>query len=376
MPIMPTGLYIHMPFCKSRCIYCDFYSQTERGVLQDVFVAALQRELSCRAVEADAIGSVYMGGGTPSLFSAHQIACILECVRTHYNITDGAEVTIEMNPDDVTAEYASALVEAGVNRISLGIQSFDDGVLRFLRRRHTAAQAMRAVDCLADAMGKRGSCNISIDLIYGLPGQRMEIWKQDVKTAFSLPITHLSSYALSYEENTPIHSMLEKGEIRETSDEDSLLMYQHIIECAKRHGFDHYEISNFSLPGFHSRHNSSYWEGVPYIGIGPGAHSYDGRNVRRLNVPSMKRYVEEKEVPCELEVLSADELFNEKIFTRLRTRKGLNLEELSEDDRAEVLKTAEQHMARGKMKLRNGWLSLTEDGIFTSDNILSDFMRV
>lgn len=376
MPIMPTGLYIHMPFCKSRCIYCDFYSQTERGVLQDVFVAALQRELSCRAVEADAIGSVYMGGGTPSLFSAHQIACILECVRTHYNITDGAEVTIEMNPDDVTAGYASALVEAGVNRISLGIQSFDDGVLRFLRRRHTAAQAMRAVDCLADAMGKRGSCNISIDLIYGLPGQRMEIWKQDVKTAFSLPITHLSSYALSYEENTPIHSMLEKGEIRETSDEDSLLMYQHIIECAKRHGFDHYEISNFSLPGFHSRHNSSYWEGVPYIGIGPGAHSYDGRNVRRLNVPSMKRYVEEKEVPCELEVLSADELFNEKIFTRLRTRKGLNLEELSEDDRAEVLKTAEQHMARGKMKLRNGWLSLTEDGIFTSDNILSDFMRV
>ena len=170
--------------------------------------------------------------------------------------------------------------------------------------------------------------------------------------------------------------MLEKGEIRETSDEDSLLMYQHIIECAKRHGFDHYEISNFSLPGFHSRHNSSYWEGVPYIGIGPGAHSYDGRNVRRLNVPSMKRYVEEKDVPCELEVLSADELFNEKIFTRLRTKKGLNVEELSEDDRAEVLKTAEQHMARGKMKLRNGWLSLTEDGIFTSDNILSDFMRV
>ena len=365
-----------MPFCKSRCIYCDFYSQTERGVLQDVFVAALQRELSCRAVEADVIGSVYMGGGTPSLFSAHQIACILECVRTHYNITDGAEVTIEMNPDDVTAGYASALVEAGVNRISLGIQSFDDGVLRFLRRRHTAAQAMRAVDCLADAMGKRGSGNISIDLIYGLPGQRMDIWKQDVKTAFSLPITHLSSYALSYEENTPIHSMLEKGEIRETSDEDSLLMYQHIIECAKRHGFDHYEISNFSLPGFHSRHNSSYWEGVPYIGIGPGAHSYDGRNVRRLNVPSMKRYVEEKDVPCELEVLSADELFNEKIFTRLRTKKGLNVEELSEDDRAEVLKTAEQHMARGKMKLRNGWLSLTEDGIFTSDNILSDFMRV
>lgn len=376
MPIIPTGLYIHMPFCKSRCIYCDFYSQTERGVLQDVFVAALQRELTCRAVEADAIGSVYMGGGTPSLFSAHQIACILECVRTHYNITDGAEITIEMNPDDVTAGYASALVEAGVNRISLGIQSFDDGVLRFLRRRHTAAQAMRAVDCLADAMGKRGSGNISIDLIYGLPGQRMDIWKQDVKTAFSLPITHLSSYALSYEENTPIYSMLEKGEIRETSDEDSLLMYQHVIECAKRHGFDHYEISNFSLPGFHSRHNSSYWEGVPYIGIGPGAHSYDGRNVRRLNVPSMKRYVEEKDVPCELEVLSADELFNEKIFTRLRTKKGLNVEELSEDDKEEVLKTAEQHMARGKMKLRNGWLSLTEDGIFTSDNILSDFMRV
>ena len=371
-----SGLYIHVPFCESRCIYCDFYSQTLGPVWREKYLSALKRELAMRSGETDALRTIYFGGGTPSVLSVSQVADVMECIRTYYNICADAEITFEMNPDDVSPDYVAALLEVGINRISLGVQTFDDALLAFLRRRHTASQATDAVCLLADAMHKRGVSNISIDLIYGLPGQSMETWFRDVEKALSLPISHLSAYSLTYEKGTPLHYMLASGRVVQVPEETSLLMFRYLTEEACRRGFFHYEISNFALPGFESRHNSSYWQGVPYIGTGPGAHSFDGCRQRRWNLPDLKRYVGEGSVPCDFERLSDTELFNEKIMTRLRTSEGLDLTELSEEKKDFVINIAKPHVEKKRMRLYKEKLMLTFEGIYTSNDIISDFMKV
>lgn len=264
------GVYIHIPFCKSRCVYCDFYSTTQSEQSKDLFIEALANEVKARAhfFDNNTIDTLYLGGGTPSTLGAESLSDIFNIVKDNFVLKPEAEVTIEVNPDDVTPTFADHLTKTGVNRVSMGVQTFNDDHLSFLHRRHSANQAISAIKTLRNA----GIANISIDLIYGLPGQTLEQWQKDLDTAFSQNISHLSAYALIYEEGTALYNMREKGLVAEADEELSLEMFSALMNKAREAGFLHYEISNFSLPDLHSRHNSGYWNGMHYLGLGPGAH--------------------------------------------------------------------------------------------------------
>lgn len=371
---MNGGVYIHVPFCKSRCIYCDFYSTTQGQEFREAYVDALCREMVLRRSEINSsrVPSLYIGGGTPSQLSIHQLNRIFACIAECFNLQEDAEVTIEANPEDVTEAWLENLQSLPVNRISMGVQTFSDDLLCLLRRRHTASKAIAAVELCR----RYGFHNISIDLIYGLPGQTMDVWKSDVEQALLLQVPHLSSYALSYEEGTALSLMLERGEICQVEDELSWQMYMWLMQETERAGMEHYEISNFCMPGMHSRHNSSYWQSKPYLGLGPGAHSYDGKFVRRANLPDLRDYVTSSgDVPHETEVLSESELYDELVMTRLRTAEGLPLDLLSEEERTYCLKMSQSHLKGGRMVFDNGRLRLTKEGIFVSNDIICDLMR-
>lgn len=370
-----AGIYIHVPFCQGRCIYCDFYSTTEGEEWKSRYVDALLAELRLRRDELPLarVHSIYIGGGTPSQLPARALATILNEVCRLYPVDSDAEVTVEANPDDVTPEWLSALSHTPVNRLSMGVQSFDDALLRLIRRRHTAQQAVSAVEQAAG----HGISNVSIDLIYGLPTQTMEQWQADVRQALALDVQHLSAYSLSYEEGTPLWRMLEQGRIEEADEELSLRMYEHLIDATRAAGFAHYEISNFCRPGRHSQHNSAYWHGVPYLGFGPGAHSYDGQRTRRWNLSDLKGYVQSAGSipPHQSEVLTDDELYDETVMTRLRTSEGLSLDLLTAADRAYCMAQAEPHLQAGRLEQAGSTIRLTRQGIFTSNDIISDLMR-
>ena len=379
-----AGIYIHIPFCRSRCIYCDFYSTTLGRDTMISYAHALEQEMHRRRqyIKGTRVHTLYIGGGTPSLLPTEVLQGIFSSVDACFCLDDDAEVTIEANPDDVTPAWMESIRQTPVNRISMGAQTFSDRLLRFLGRRHDSRQTVNAVLACREA----GITNISLDLIYGLPGQTMHDWQSDVEQALSLGITHLSAYALSYEEGTPLDKMLHKGDIQETDEELSRQMYNHLIAATRQAGFLHYEISNFALPGFHSRHNSSYWQGIPYLGLGAGAHSYDGLRTRRANLSDIKSYIaacndtpheggSTGDVPHETEVLSNDERYDEFIMTRLRTSSGIPLDELPSDDRNYCLEQAAPHLAKNLLEVRNGHLCLTQEGIFTSNNIISDLMK-
>lgn len=370
-----AGIYIHVPFCQGRCIYCDFYSTTEGEEWKSRYVDALLAELRMRRDELPLarVHSIYIGGGTPSQLPARALAGILNEVCRLFPVDSDAEVTVEANPDDVTPEWLAALSHTPVNRLSMGVQSFDDALLRLIRRRHTAQQAVRAVEQAA----RHGISNVSIDLIYGLPTQTMEQWQADVRQALALDVQHLSAYSLSYEEGTPLWRMLEQGRIEEADEELSLRMYEHLIDSTRAAGFTHYEISNFCRPGRHSQHNSAYWHGVPYLGFGPGAHSYDGMRTRRWNLSDLKGYVQAagSMPPHQSEVLTDDELYDETVMTRLRTSEGLSLDLLTAAYRAYCMAQAEPHLRAGRLEQAGSTIRLTRQGIFTSNDIISDLMR-
>lgn len=372
----PTGIYIHVPFCEKRCIYCSFYSTVHGKEQREAFVHALCSEL-CRRYDGLPVSTVYLGGGTPSQLDEAELGMIFSALRSHCALDDGAEITFEANPDDISPEKARYLAQTGVNRVSLGVQSFDDERLSFLNRRHTARQALEAIDALRAA----GIENISIDLIFGLPGQQLSDWQRELNMAFSLSVTHLSAYSLTYEEGTPLYSAWQRGSVRECDEEVVLSMFKELVCEASKAGFEHYEISNFAKPGFRSRHNSSYWTGVPYLGLGPGAHSYDGGNVRRMNVSSLRKYCDTNchdvtgDVPHVDEKLTPDERYDELVFTRLRTREGLWLGELSERRRNYLLRAARRHLDGGRLRITpTGRLQLTAVGIFVSDDVMADLM--
>ena len=376
-----AGIYVHIPFCRSRCIYCDFYSTIRESEIAG-YVTALCREAKERSEELGAntcVDTVYFGGGTPSLLTETQLGCILEYISSVCNVSRQAEVTVEMNPDDV----ARLSLPRGFGRVSLGIQTFDNGLLRILHRRHDAATAIEAVKRLQAA----GCRNIGIDLIYGLPGQTMEQWRRDLDTAFALDIQHLSAYALSYEPDTPLHRMLLEGSVAETDEEMSTGMYYMLCERAAREGFEHYEISNFALPGFASRHNSSYWNGTPYLGLGPGAHSYDGQRTRRANIPDLSAYLRfwnghandaEGEKLYRKEVLSDSELFDEAVMCGLRTAQGIDLGIVAKrfgQRRVDYLmQMARPHLSAKRMALTGHCLSLVEEALMVADDVVSDLM--
>ncbi|MCR4592416.1 MAG: radical SAM family heme chaperone HemW [Bacteroidaceae bacterium] len=367
------GIYIHVPFCQKRCIYCDFYSTTCGLEWKRSYVSALKREMLLRRTEIDAsrVPSLYIGGGTPSQLPASLLLEMFQAITDNFTLADDAEVTIEVNPDDVTPQLIDTLRQTSVNRISMGVQTFSDELLRFLNRRHTSAQALRAVQLFREA----GYDNISLDLIYGLPSQTLEDWKHDVQQLLSLDVPHISAYALSYEEGTPLSKMLADGSVEETSDELSWQMYEYLMNEAKASGMVHYEISNFAKPGMCAKHNSSYWDGSPYLGLGPGAHSYDGENIRRSNDMSLKDYIQASaDVPHETEVLTPEERYDELVMTRLRTVRGLAFGLLTPEQKSYCLQMAEPHILNGSLLKEKDTLRLSRKGIFISNRILSDLM--
>lgn len=371
-------IYLHVPFCTSRCIYCDFYSTTQSATVRHEYVNAACAELANRkSYLADRhIQSIYFGGGTPSQLQIKEIAILLDSINKHYDIDTNAEITLEANPDDVTPDFAHNLRNIGFNRVSLGVQSFNDQILKMLNRRHDAATAQDAVHTLQQA----GLDNISIDLIYGLPTQLLQDFSSDLQKAFSLPIKHLSTYALSIEQGTLLQRKIQSNELAETDEDTFIAEYEIMMQQAHAHGFEHYEISNFALPGFASRHNSGYWNNTPYLGIGPGAHSFNGTDERQYNEPNLGKYISAAGVPPHtIEHLTLSDQFDEQVFTSLRTRKGLSLKNLEKrfgKAWLEYLKRAAQkHISSGNLSLNNNTLCLTRKGIMTSNDIISDLMR-
>lgn len=364
-----AGLYIHIPFCKSRCIYCGFYSTTAFELRQQ-YTDALCREIADRA--SGSIGTIYLGGGTPSQLTLPQLHQIFDTIYKYNKVEKDAEVTIEVNPDDVTEELAAALPALSVNRVSMGAQTFDDERLAFLHRRHTSRQVGEAIDRLR----KAGISNISIDLMYGFPEETLASWQQDISTALSLDVEHLSAYCLMIEEGTPLYRM----QISPIDEELERTMYELLMDRLEAAGYAHYEISNFARPGSRSRHNSSYWNGTPYIGIGAAAHSYDIQS-RSWNVSDLRRYIEginHGKRLFEEEILDEDTRYNDCVTVALRTCEGINLKNLSARHRLYCLENAQHFIDDGLLKLShdNHQLSLTRRGLFISDMIMSDLMLV
>lgn len=377
---MNVGIYIHIPFCKSRCIYCGFYSTTNKE-LKERYVDALIREIHMRKDDFARLGTslspsststVYFGGGTPSSLSVCDIERIVGALESTFNGTP-SEVTLEMNPDDVTKDYIKAVRQMGINRISMGIQTFDDSRLQFIRRRHNASQAEKAVMTIRE----EGIHNVSIDLMFGFPNQTMDEWVTDIDKAIALHPTHISAYSLMYEEDTPLFRMLQKGEINQIDDETSLAMYTELINRLTANGYEHYEISNFAMPGYRSVHNSNYWHDTPYLGFGAAAHSYN-KETRSWNIPDLKKYIESIEsgvLPSESEVIDADTHYNDLITTALRTREGLNLDDLPQKYREYALVNARKSISEHLLEATDSHIRLTREGLFVSDMVMSELIK-
>lgn len=374
-----AGLYLHIPFCKTRCIYCGFYSSTDSSFRRE-YVEALCRELVLRKayIKGEQVKTIYFGGGTPSQLTLPELQHIFKCIYKEYAVAEDAEITLEGNPDDMTEDYVRGLASLPVNRISMGVQTFDDAKLKFIRRRHSARQALQAVDICRNA----GFTNLSIDLIYGLPGEDDAAWHRDVETAVNLHVPHLSAYCLMFEEGTPLFRMQQTGRVKEEGEEQTLRFYTYLMERLQQAGYEHYETSNFCVPGYRSRHNSSYWNGQLYLGCGASAHSYDGMS-RQWNVASVSVYInaiKQGRIPCEKEVLSATERYNDMIVTRLRTKEGLSLPELLSGSGKKLhdycLKNARLALEDGNLEISKEHLRLTNRGLFISDEIMSDLLWV
>lgn len=401
-----AGLYIHIPFCESRCIYCGFYSTTSLK-MRDAYVDALCREMELRPIQkalgdGENIETIYLGGGTPSQLTGDQLIRLFDAIRQNYlqsGFPDDTrkeelsaqkghetslpemEITMECNPDDVTEEFCETLKLLPVNRVSMGAQTFSDHRLRFLHRRHNAAEVKTAVERLRGI----GIRNISIDLMFGFPQETLADWQSDITAAINLGVEHISAYSLMYEEGTTLYRMLEQGKIEEIDEETSRQMYEQLISQLTEAGYEHYEISNFARPGKRSRHNSSYWHEIPYIGIGAAAHSYkrNGKAMRSWNVDDISEYISrinQGELPSESETLDLNTRYNDLITTALRTSDGIDIEktrqEFGKELAGKMMQEAEKHIVRGLMKIEDGRLSLTHQGLYISDDVMSDFMIV
>lgn len=371
-----AGLYVHIPFCESRCIYCGFYSTT-LSQYKSRYVEALCRELSIRCEElTEPINTIYIGGGTPSRLTTLQLQRLFEYIYNNVsNINVDAEVTMECNPDDITPQFSQCISALPVNRISMGVQTFDDDRLTFLHRRHNSAQVICAVEHLRNV----GISNISIDLMFGFPNQTIDMWKRDIDEALHLEVEHISAYSLMYEENTPLYVLKQSGKVTEIAEEDSLRMYDALCDTLCANGYEHYEISNFAKQGYRSRHNNSYWTGEKYIGIGAAAHSYDVGS-RSWNVANVLEYIEMAERgrrPLdEIEIVDDITHYNDTITTALRTKEGVDINTLNEKFKEHIIKESKQYIDMGLLKTDGCHISLTRKGIYVSDGIMSDLMFV
>jgi oxygen-independent coproporphyrinogen-3 oxidase len=334
-----------------------------------------------REERGERIDTIYLGGGTPSQLTADQLRQLFIYINKVYKLPPpsggvggGVEVTIECNPDDITPEYAEALSQFPVNRVSMGAQTFDDQRLHFLHRRHTANQVQQAVSRLREA----GICNISIDLMYGFPGETLSQWERDIDSALSLDVEHLSAYCLSIEEGTALYELMRNEKRERRNEETERQMYYLLIDRLTAAGYEHYEISNFAKLGFRSRHNSSYWTDVPYIGLGAAAHSYDGHQ-RRWNIDNINTYIkciENGEPAYDYELIDDTTRYNDRVMLALRTCEGLDLQSLTPADRDYLLPLADRYIADGLLSNDGRRLRLTRSGLFVSDMVISDLMRI
>jgi oxygen-independent coproporphyrinogen-3 oxidase len=372
-----AGIYIHIPFCKKLCFYCDFYHLISSDE-NSAFVHALLKEASLRQdyLGTEPVSTIYFGGGTPSLFSIKELGTIINQINKLFRVEENCEITIELNPDDVNPDYLAGLKKLNINRISLGIQSWRDSDLKMLNRRHDSAQAAMALK----ETFKRGFENVTIDLIYGIPGMGIREWASNLDMSFSFDIKHMSAYHLTFETGTVFGKMLEKGLITEIDEEESTSLFNILIEKAESAGFIHYEISNFGKSGYFSIHNSNYWKQVIYLGLGPSAHSFNGYS-RQWNVRDLKGYIKsvnDGKSFFESEELDTKARFNEYIMTSLRTMWGIDLEYVERTFEKEgydyVVNLSGKFRDYGLMKQDKKTLVLTNQGKMISDNIISEFM--
>jgi oxygen-independent coproporphyrinogen-3 oxidase len=369
-----TGIYIHIPFCRQACNYCNFHFSTSLKNKNELVLALLIEldlvpETFLLLDRKDTIETIYFGGGTPSLLEIDDLKLILDKIKTRFIIANDAEITIEINPDDITKEKMQGWKEIGINRLSIGVQSFFEEDLQWMNRAHTSSQA---IDNLQ--LAKQYFDNISIDLIYGTPLMTNEKWKQNVDIALAHTIPHLSCYALTVEPKTPLYKMIlqhKKEDINSNNQAEQFLLLMQWMEDA---GYEHYEISNFSKPGWRSRHNSSYWMGKKYLGIGPSAHSFNGTS-RQWNISNNNIYIESINrgiIPFEKEVLTPVQQLNEYIMTSLRTTEGLNFDLVQETERYKLHTAAKKYIDSGKMTEENNYLKLTKEGKLFTDGIAAD----
>ncbi len=376
-----AGIYIHIPFCKSRCIYCDFYSTTR---LQDreEYVRCIEQELALRApafaqqmaAQGDVLKTVYFGGGTPSMLRENNIKDILQAIRKRFCYSHIEEITLEANPGDLSEDKLVGLRKAGINRLSMGVQSFQDTLLHRLSRRHSGAEAIAAVKTARRA----GFENISIDLMYGLPQQTMDQWIADVEQAIQLDVEHISAYCLTYEEGTPLYRMLQKGEVSELDEELCNRMQDYLEEALEKNGVNRYEISNYAKDGYRSKHNGSYWTGAPYLGLGAGAHSYDGAYLRQWNPDDIVTYmatIQKGKLPLEDEVLSETDRYNESVMLGLRTREGIQLNRFSIADRAKILTESASFLREGLLVQTSTSIRATHAGMRILNMIIEALMK-
>jgi oxygen-independent coproporphyrinogen-3 oxidase len=364
-----AGIYLHIPFCRQACHYCNFHFSTSLTRKND-FISALLKEIELRKdyLGGEPVGTIYFGGGTPSLLEPVELVAILEGLRREFEIELGAEITLEANPDDINIGRLRAWREMGVNRLSIGVQSFFGEDLRWMNRAHDERQALACIGLAQE----EGFTNISIDLIYGGPTLPDDRWRENVDRAIGLGVPHLSCYALTVEPRTALDSLIRRHQRTDVSPEDQARQFLLLMDWIAAAGYEHYEISNFSLPGHRSRHNSAYWNGRKYLGLGPSAHSFDGVS-RQWNVANNVQYIGEPGLVLEKEVLTAEQQLNEYIMISLRTGEGIDLRVMAErfgtKQVEELSKRAEKYIGGAKLRLVGESLQLTREGKLLADGI-------
>lgn len=370
-----AGIYIHIPFCKQACYYCDFHFSVSLKN-KEALLKSLETELILRKdyLQNSPIETIYFGGGTPSLLTADEILRLFEVISKNYNLNSEIEFTLEANPDDLSTQKVKELSKTPINRFSIGIQSFFEDDLKFMNRAHTASEADSSVKRVQDA----GFENITIDLIYGIPNMNADKWKVNLHKAFDLRVPHLSCYALTVEEKTALHHLIKTKKYPKVSDELAFEHYQILVEETAQHDFIQYELSNFGKDGYFSKHNMSYWMGKSYLGIGPSAHSFNGSS-RSWNIANNPKYIKsltQKELPITTEILTLTNQFNEYLMTGLRTIFGVSLSEIELrfglNYKNHLLKQVEKQLHLNQVEIKNNSIYITSEGRFLTDSILTD----
>jgi oxygen-independent coproporphyrinogen III oxidase len=372
-----AGIYIHIPFCKKACTYCNFHFSTSTALKSD-FISALVKEISFPAnfIEtAETIDSIYFGGGTPSLLSPDELSLIFEALQHRFRIAVNAEITLEANPDDISKKILSDWKKMGINRLSLGIQSFKEEELMWMNRTHNASESLKSIDEIQDA----GFNNFTVDLIFGSPLSGNADLERNLEIIFNKNIPHISCYALTVEPRTALNKLIETNKSLPVNNEKQAEQFLLLMQAMRSNGYEHYEISNYAKPGMRSKHNSSYWQGKPYYGFGPSAHSYNGKNKRRWNISNNALYIQsikKDEIPFDEEILTDTQRLNEYIMTSLRTIEGTDMQHIGVafgvDHAEKIIEVAQPYIDSNKIALTDSKLILSDEGKLFADGIASD----